>query len=84
MAIYEQKRKMDDKWMDSKCFDKYRTGMDVEYFAMRRRMSRLRVKCGKLASLEGITTLVYFICLLFYYILSLEPSLFNFFHAQLN
>lgn len=27
--------------------------MDTEYVAMRRRMSRLRVKCGKGASLEG-------------------------------
>lgn len=29
------------------------TYMDIEYITMRRRMSRLRVKCGKLASLEG-------------------------------
>ena len=27
--------------------------MDAEYMAMRRRMSRLRVKCGKQSSLEG-------------------------------
>ena len=27
--------------------------MDAEYMAMRRRMSRLRVKCGKHSSLEG-------------------------------
>jgi len=27
--------------------------MDQEYVSMRRRMSRLRVKCGKGASLEG-------------------------------
>ena len=68
MAIYEQKSKMDDKCMDSKCFDKYRIEMDVEYFAMRRRMSRLRVKCGKLASLEGITALVHFIYLFLLFI----------------
>ena len=27
--------------------------MDTEYIAMRRRMSRIRVKCGKHASYEG-------------------------------
>ena len=83
MAIYEQKSKMDDKWMDNKSFDKYRIDMDVEYFAMRRRMSRLRVKCGKLASLEGITALVYFICLFLLLYCKSGTEVIQLFHAQL-
>ena len=37
--------------------------MDTEYIALRRRMSRIRVKCGKHASYEGKYLRIYLIYL---------------------